>query len=167
MKNPGKLQGFFAPLLLVALLAPRPAAPADDTARQEALQLADLTGSDEVTNRVMTAMRGQMIQIITAAGAKSQDQATSIVDDLLMPEFRADLPQLRQQMALIWANTLSADDLHAIIQFYTTPAGKHLLAAMPDISTKSIQTGIAWGQNVARQAVQKHADELRKRGIKI
>ncbi|WP_276968704.1 hypothetical protein, partial [Metallibacterium scheffleri] len=97
-------------LAALALLAPFSAAPADNGAQQEALQLADLTGSDAVTNRVMAAMRGQMIQIITAAGAKSEDQAKDIVDNLLMPEFRADLPQLRQQMATIWADTLSVAD---------------------------------------------------------
>jgi hypothetical protein len=154
-------------LAALALLAPVRAAPADNGAQQEALQLADLTGSDAVTNRVMLAMRSQMIQIITAAGAKSEDQAKDIVDNLLMPEFRADLPELRQQMATIWAEALSAADLHAITQFYSTQAGKHFLAAMPEITEKSIQTGINWGQSAARAAVQKHADELRKRGIRI
>ncbi len=153
-------------LLMLAALAPRPAG-ADGAALAEARQLADITASEGAMAQVMAMMRERMITIITAAGAPSAEEAGKIVDTVLMPEFHAALPDLKRQMAAIWVGALSAADLHAVVAFYQTPAGQHLLAALPAITGKSIKTGMIWGQKTAREAVEKHADELRKRGIRV
>ncbi len=153
-------------LLMLAALAPRPAG-ADGAALAEARELADITASEGAMAQVMAMMRERMITIITAAGAPSAEEAGKIVDTVLMPEFHAALPDLKRQMAAIWVGALSAADLHAVVAFYQTPAGQHLLAALPAITGKSIETGMIWGQKTAREAVEKHADELRKRGIRV
>ncbi len=152
--------------LMLAAIAPRPAG-ADEAAMREATALADLTASEATMAPVLALMRERLITILTAAGAPSVDEAGKIVDTLLMPEFRAGLPDLKHQIAMIWAGALSAADLRAVTAFYQTPAGQHLLAATPAITGKSIQAGMIWGQKIARDAVQKHADELRKRGIRV
>ncbi|MGC8524714.1 MAG: DUF2059 domain-containing protein [Acidibrevibacterium sp.] len=152
--------------LMLAAIASRPAG-ADEAAMREATALADLTASEATMAPVLALMRERLITILTAAGAPSVDEAGKIVDTLLMPEFRAGLPDLKHQIAMIWAGALSAADLRAVTAFYQTPAGQHLLAATPAITGKSIQAGMIWGQKIAREAVQKHADELRKRGIRV
>lgn len=152
--------------LMLAAIASRPAG-ADEAAMREATALADLTASEATMAPVLALMRERLITILTAAGAPSVDEAGKIVDTLLMPEFRAGLPDLKHQIAMIWAGALSAADLRAVTAFYQTPAGQHLLAATPAITGKSIQAGMIWGQKIARDAVQKHADELRKRGIRV
>ncbi len=150
----------------LATLAPC-AAGADDAALHEAETLADITAPEATMSQILGLMRERLITIIAAAGAPSTEEARKIVDDVLMPDFHAALPALKQQIAAIWAGSLSADDLRATIAFYRTPAGRHLLAATPQITTKSFQVGAMWGQKIARDAVQKHADELRKRGIRV
>ncbi len=161
-----RLPAFTLALAVAAALAPRPAG-ADGAALAEAGKLADLTASETAMGQVMAMMRERMITIIIAAGAPSAEEAGKIVDAVLMPEFHAALPTLKQQVATIWAGALSANDLHAVVTFYETPAGQHLLAALPAITSKSIEAGVIWGQKTAREAVQKHADELRKRGIRV
>lgn len=159
---------FFSLAILIALaaFAPRPAG-ADGAALAEARVLADLTASEATMAQVMAMMRERLITILIAAGAPSADEAGKIVDTLLMPEFHAALPGLKQQVAEIWASALSASDLATVVAFYQTPTGQRLLAALPAITGKSVQAGMIWGQKTAREAVEKHADELRKRGIRV
>lgn len=112
-------------------------------------------------------MRARMIEIIKAAGAKSEADAATIVDQLLMPDFEKALPDLEHKVAAIWAEALSAEDLRAVAAFYRTEAGRHLLHAMPEISAKTMAAGLDWGREVARAAVMRHAAELEKRGIRL
>ena len=166
MRLPRALPLALLTLALLAALAPRPAG-ADGAALAEARMLADLTASKTAMAQVMALMRERLITILIAAGAPSAEEAGRIVDTLLMPEFRAALPALRQNVAEIWAGALSAGDLHAVVTFYQTVPGQHLLAALPAITGKTVQAGLIWGQKIAREAVEKHADELRKRGIRV
>ncbi len=158
--------GALLAFVLLVSLGGRPAG-ADEAALREAEALANITAADATMAPILAMMRERLITILTAAGAPSVDEAGKIVDTLLMPEFRAGLPDLKHQIAMIWAGALSAADLRAVTAFYQTPAGQHLLAATPAITGKSIQAGMIWGQKIARDAVQKHADELRKRGIRV
>jgi hypothetical protein len=153
-------------LAAAGLLAALPSR-ADPAAGREAEALLALTESGGGGAEMMGLMRARMIEIIKAAGAKSEADAAAIVDQLLMPDFEKALPDLEHQVAAIWAEKLSADDLRAVAAFYRTEAGQHLLKAMPEISAKTMAAGLAWGQQVARAAVEHHAAELEARGIRL
>ena len=55
--------------------------------------------------------------------------------------------------------------MHALRDFYQTPLGKKLIAVQPTVFAESTAAGRVWGERVARDALAKHADELRKRGV--
>ncbi len=160
-----------APLALAAPPAPGTAAPPPDAAppdaaHREAAELFTATGGETLMQRMLDAVHGQLAGIIVQRG-KSQADATAIVDEVLMPEFKAHLPELRPAMIEIWADNLTVDEMRTVRAFYDTPAGRKLLEKQPLIFQQASAVGAAWGQRVARDALRNHADELKKRGVAL
>ncbi len=47
-------------------------------------------------------------------------------------------PELLDTLAVVYANSFSADDLRGLLAFYQTPLGQRLLHAMPTLTSESI-----------------------------
>lgn len=60
-----------------------------------------------------------------------------------------------------YQNLISTEDAAKIIAFYKTPAGQHLIAAMPAIARVMDSGGAREGMKIAQQVVQEHANEIK------
>ncbi len=155
-----------------AVAAPAVAGPAvagpepGDEAHREAAALFDLTGGEATVSKMLDAMRGQITTIFTQQG-KARDDAARIFDEVLMPEFKARLPELRPAMIEIWADNFTVEELRGLHAFYDTPLGRKVLERQPTVSQQALAVGAAWGRRVAQDALQRHVDELRRRGVKL
>jgi hypothetical protein len=129
--------------------------------------MADMLNIPVQTRGLVQAMRNQLIQATIQASGKSVDDAAKIVDEVLMPDFNAALPDLTASLILPWAANFSAADLKGLREFYATPLGQRLLKTIPAVNQQSLQAGQTWGQKTFQEAVKKHADELRSRGLKF
>lgn len=125
----------------------------------------------EVSNiqATMDQMAGQMLgmlgQALGRANPGKQAAINQALTELFLPELRASLPSLLDEMAKLYTLHLSAEELLQIVGFYETPAGRKVIEIMPAIMQQSMLMGQSWGQQVAQRALQKHADTLRQRGI--
>jgi hypothetical protein len=110
-------------------------------------------------------------QQITAALAQSSGKPVAdvqqIVEDVLMPEFRARIPELLAFTAELWASQMTAPELRELAAFYQTPLGRRLTEVTPTVASQSALFGMRWGQEVGLGALNKHRDTLRSRGLKI
>ncbi|MBP7062935.1 DUF2059 domain-containing protein [Ferrovibrio sp.] len=117
----------------------------------------------------MDQMAGQMLgmlgQALGQANPGKQAEINQAMTELFLPELRASLPGLLDEMAKLYTLHLSAEELRQIVGFYETPAGRKVIEIMPAIMQQSMLMGQSWGQQVAQRALQKHADTLRQRGI--
>jgi hypothetical protein len=163
--------------------APAPAPPvpaASPEAHKEAAALTEMIGVSKQTQQLIGIMRNQMIQLVMRAGAKSPDgdptkppqmmkpeDASKIVDELLMPDFIAQQNDLTNQIVDVWANNFSIDDLKALRAFYTTPLGQKLITTLPAITQQGMSAGQAWGQRVYQATIQKNKDALVARGLRF
>lgn len=143
-----------------------PKATANDASRKEARDMAELLQIPQQTRNIMQNLRNTAIQATVQAG-KPLDEAGKIVDEVLMPDFNAQVPQLSDALLEPWAANLSAADVKGLHEFYASPLGGRLLAAMPNIGQQSAQAGVGWQQRVFQESARKHADELRARGLKF
>lgn len=75
-------------------------------------------------------------------------EQTELVMTAVRDELRADPATLVDMVAAIYATRLSVADLNALADFYATPAGQHVLAAMPAIQTDSANAGREWATRV-------------------
>ena len=150
--------------------AAAPAAPLPqptEASLKEARSMAEMLNIPVQTRGLLQAMRNQLIQATIQASGKSVDEAAKIVDDVLMPDFNAALPDLSASLIQPWAANFSAADLKGLHDFYSTPLGQRLLKTIPAVNQQSLQAGQSWGQKIFQDAVKKHADELHTRGLKF
>ena len=173
----------FAKLALVAIILgctgaasaqPAPgAAPAPSVSPEMAAALKQAHAMSEMLNiqqqvkALLNNMRNQMVQSTIQASGKSVEDAAKIVDDVLMPDFNASVPDLTEAMLQPWATNFTAGDLKALQEFYSTPVGAKLLKTAPLVAQQVQRATQAWAQNTFRAAVQKHGQELRDRGLKF
>ena len=137
-----------------------------DEVHREAAALFDLTGGEAMVGKMLDALRGQIAAVFAQHGAAA-DNATRVFDELLLPEFKAHLSELRPAMIEIWADNFTVDELRGLHAFYDTPLGRKVMERQPMVSQQALAVGAAWGKRVAQDAVARHADELRQRGIKL
>jgi hypothetical protein len=55
---------------------------------------------------------------------------------------------------------LSAEDAAEIIAFYQSPAGKRMIALMPNILDEGREAGSELGQRITLEVVRRHQDEI-------
>jgi hypothetical protein len=84
-----------------------------------------------------------------------------------MPEFRAGVGEFPDMFAGLYAQRLSAAEMRELARFYRSPLGQRLLAITPEITAAITPIAAAWGQRVVQQALTKHRDALRQRGLPL
>ncbi|WP_338664377.1 DUF2059 domain-containing protein [Pararoseomonas sp. SCSIO 73927] len=155
---------------------PAPAAPApaastpagDPEARAAARQLMDLTGATAMMDQVLAGMRPLLVQALRQQSPQvPQATVEKAVDEVLIPEFRARLPEAADATVDLYVRNFTAAELREVIAFYGTPVGRKLLQALPQLMQQSVAVGQAWGQRVAQEALTKHRAALRERGINL
>ena len=96
---------------------------------------------------------------------KTETEAVSIVDDVFLPEFKARVGELLDAMAEVYAAHFTVEEMRELQAWQRTPVGLKALGVAPRIATESLAASRAWSERVASEALAKHADELRRRGV--
>jgi hypothetical protein len=73
-------------------------------------------------------------------------------------------PDLDNAVALVWAREFSEEELQAIADFYTSPAGKRFVEAGPKLGVATIQTVENWAGRIREELLDKSREELKAQG---
>lgn len=157
--------GVALPCVALAQPVPSPTAPATTSdpatlkaAREVVMQMqGDRTA---LLNAIATPMVGMMQQI----GVKQQDQAQTLVQEVVMPTLTAHYDELLDIQARSFAAALGKDDLQAIAAFYATPAGKRLVTAQPQLAQAQLAGTQQWMQSVMPEMQGKLAKAIQAHG---
>jgi len=77
---------------------------------------------------------------------------------------RADLDA---DVARIWANAFTEDELKSITAFYKSPAGLKFVDIGPQVVGSSLQAVKGWSDRVGQELLQKSREELKKQGVEF
>jgi hypothetical protein len=77
---------------------------------------------------------------------------------------RADLDN---DIARVWANAFSEDELKSITAFYKSPAGLKLASVGPQVVSGSLQAVKGWSDKVGQELLENSRQELKKQGIEF
>lgn len=138
-----------------------------DENRKEVRAMADSLGIPQQIEAIWRQVRVEMVRATVQASGHPEEEAARIVDDVMAPNFQARLPELVNELVDIYAQNFTITDLRALRAFYATPLGQKLLRVQPQAQAQGMQAGLAWGQRVFQESVDRHADELRARGLKF
>ncbi|MCF4102621.1 DUF2059 domain-containing protein [Gillisia sp. M10.2A] len=63
-------------------------------------------------------------------------------------EVKSSMGDLYEQLAAVYMESYTEEDVDAILAFYNTPVGKKMISEIPTISEKSMAIGQAWGMKL-------------------
>ena len=144
-----------------------PAITATDEGRAAARELMRASGAASLSDQVMSQMNRQLALAIAQASGKPPQEVMAVVDEVLMPEFRRRQPEMTDAMAEAWATAMTPAELRELTAFYDSAIGKRMVAVTPVVMTNLMAVGMRWGQQVAHDAIAKHRDTLRARGLTL
>jgi hypothetical protein len=107
---------------------------------------------------------------LRAAIVQRRPEVDRLYDGLVpvvMEAFQARVSEMSEAAAIVYARNFSADDLHALNEFYKSPSGQKLLQRFPVVAEELVSAGAKFGQSVGRDVEQRMTDELRKRGVNL
>jgi hypothetical protein len=138
-------------------------APEAVAAAKEVIQTMHL---NDQYNAVIPGIFKNLKPAIVQGRADVEQQYDALVPAML-EAFRQRVSELSDAAAIVYARNFSIDDLHALNDFYKTPAGQRLLQKMPTISQEMMGAGMKFGQSIGGEVQKRMVDELRKKGVNL
>jgi len=95
---------------------------------------------------------------------------TSLVKDLndvaaqLRTEFAPRRAEIIADVATLYAERFSEQELKDVVAFYKTPVGKKFAAEEPQVIDQSLQRAQAWSQKLSEEVLSRFRAEMKKRG---
>lgn len=145
-----------------AIAQPRPSEDAMAAARA----FVDASGAAAQFDQVMPLMADQMTKAFRSLApgrAREIDETMAEV----VKRFITRKSELIDEIAAIYADKLSVDDLREITKFYQTGAGRRMVEILPEVTRRAAAVGQAWGQRIGAEIANEMRRELKKRGIDL
>ncbi len=136
--------------LILAFVLVAPLAAQSDEAHAQKLadirKLMTLTGGDKIADQMFDQMAASMKAMAGPNGTSAEG---------FFQEFRKELDfnKIIEIVSASYDKYLSADDVKALIQFYESTSGKHMIEAMPKITTDMMTQMMPLSQEIARKVM--------------
>jgi hypothetical protein len=154
-------------LLAAALVALSPAAQAQNKPSAGALaaahELIDVTGATTLFNPLIAG-------VVEQAKILYLQQNPALAKDLneiakkLRTDFAPRFSELTDEVAELYAEHFTEQELKDILAFYRSPVGKKMLAEQPKVVESSMKFAQTWANKLTEEAIAKMRVELKKKG---
>src|SRR5262249_34826644 len=162
---PRRLIALAALLLALLALPPGLRAQTPDAERVAAAkELMQIAGVARQFDELMPLLTRQLAQGFLAVAPEKSSEIREVFDQLAA-RFVDRKSELIDQVAKLYAEKLTLDDLKALAAFYKTPVGAKFVDAQPDIMRQSMMLGQRWGAQIGREIEQEARRELKRRGV--
>jgi hypothetical protein len=137
--------------------------PARVAAAKEMMQVA---GVARQLDELMPLLASQLSQGFIALAPDKAQEIQEVFGQLSV-RFVERKGELIDEVAGLYAELLSVEELNGIIAFYKSPAGVKFIAVQPRIIRQSAMVGQRWGAQIGREIEEEARKELKKRGIEL
>ncbi len=130
-------------------------------------ELLTMTGA----NNFSTTMRDFYIERMASVLRKMNPEIDPSAFRIIEEEVRAVMSEALADDALneltypIYHRHLAQDDIRALVEFYRTPSGRRVLAALPLITEEGMRAGQTWGAQLAPKMESRVLQRLKEAGI--
>ena len=132
-------------VLVLAFAMAAPAAADDGGKNARIRKLIELTNSAMMGKQVMDALFAQFKPAFPQVPADVWDEMAAV----FKPE------ELTELSIPIYERNFTRAEIDGLIAFYESPIGQTMLQKMPLVVQESLQAGNQWGQEKAREMIQK------------
>jgi hypothetical protein len=152
-------------LLVGAPAAVRAQAPATDRlALSKDLMAA--SGVAKQFDEVMPVLAERLSEAFVAVAPQKSDEIREVFSQVTV-RFIDRKGELIDQIAALYAEKLTREDLDAIVAFYKSPTGIRFVALQPEMTRQAMSLGQRWGAQIGREIEEEARRELKKRGIEL
>ena len=142
-------------------------APAADPARVAgAKEMMAAAGVSKQFDAIMPLIFNQMQGIFLQQHPTQQKELKEVFDAVLA-RMSARKQELIDEIAVLYAQKLSVEELKEITRFYSTGAGAKFIQLQPEIAGQSAVIGQRWGQKLGAEVEQEVRREAKKRGMPL
>ncbi|MCP4382268.1 MAG: DUF2059 domain-containing protein [Hyphomicrobiales bacterium] len=151
--------------VLAFVLGPGPARTQEPTethleAALDALQASPAARSyDDLLPAVAEAVKGQLILLRPDLHVVIGETVDEVVQTLVPRR-----AELNNELAKVWAQGFTEDELVTIATFYNSPAGKKFNQAGPRVINSSLNVAQAWAGRIRGELIEKTREQLRADG---
>jgi uncharacterized protein len=124
--------------------------PAHPVTAAQVYQILSLTGGDTLRREMLDGMVPHLKEMMPYMPA-------DVVDDIQRSLAAADY---EAAMVRAFRQRLSTEDAAAIIAFYQSAAGQHMIAVLPSVTEDGRQAAAELGQQVMFDVLRRHKDEI-------
>jgi hypothetical protein len=154
----------------ILMLAPAGSAQAQDTQRRQrvaaAQELMTAAGSAKQFDQFMPLMAANMTKAFVSLAPHAQKEIQDVMGQLL-DRFSKRKNELIDQIANLYAEKLTLEELQELTRFYSSGVGAKFIAMLPELMQQSMLVGQRWGEAIGREIEAEARQELKKRGINI
>jgi uncharacterized protein len=111
----------------------------------------------------MADQMSKAFRSLAPSRARDIDEAMTEV----VKRFISRKSELIDEIAAIYADKLSVDDLREITKFYQSGAGRRMVEILPEVTRRAAAIGQTWGQRIGAEIANEMRRELKKRGIDL
>jgi hypothetical protein len=126
-----------------------------------AMKIVELSGTTRIFDEVLPTIAEDSKKRFINANPQMQLGIISIVDKVAV-EMVKRRPELDQYLARVWASGFTDEEMQAIIDFYSSDAGKKFSQALPQILAVQTAAAQEWGKSVGEELNLKVQEELRR-----
>jgi uncharacterized protein len=110
---------------------------------------------------ILQTMRPALVQ----GRPKQYEEAFDATVPVLLEVFGSRAGEMTEQVAAVYGQTFTVDEMRQITAFYRSPTGQKVLEKMPAVVQQTAVLGQTFGRKLQDELREKIADELRKRGL--
>lgn len=124
--------------------------PAHPVTAEQVYQILSLTGGDTLRREMLDGMVPHLKEMMPYVPA-------NVVEDI---QRRLGSADYEGAMVRAFQQHLSTEDAAAIIAFYESPAGRHMVNVLPSVMDDGRQAAAELGQQVMLDVMRRHKDEI-------
>ena len=155
--------------LAIALSGPlraQKAPPADPARPASAQQMMVAAGVARQFDAIMPLIFKQMQGLFLQQHPLHQ-RALREIFEAVLARMSARKQELIDEIAVLYAQRLTADEMQEITRFYSTGVGAKFVQMQPELAGQSAVIGQRWGQKLGAEVEQEVRSEAKKRGLEL
>lgn len=141
-------------------------APVSEEAKDAARALVAASGATAQFDQIMPLISEQMTKAFVSLAPERTGEIREVMAEVVK-RFTERKNELIEEIAGIYADKLSVEDLREITKFYQSGAGRRMVVELPEITRRAAAVGQAWGQRIGAEIANETRRELKKRGIDL
>lgn len=144
-----------------------PSAQESSEKRADIERLLAMTQAQTIAQQMSQAMVAQLTNVVRASNPNIPDDVVAALPEAVNAVIDENMPALMSQMAGVYDEHFTHDDIRGLIEFYSSDVGRRFVAAQPQILQQSMAIGQAWGRSLGPEIQQRVQERLEQEGFSL